>query len=211
MNLKDNITPVSTEPLDSYRSAASNLVAENTKMAKNTWWKSASPAPQKHAQALYTAQMTYSHIFRELVPGLHAQREGKRGIELHLDDIMSRCSLRDLYHLKEVYTRNMYCSITGVLLEIRDADIAANYLVSNPLKPSTEPTSINETADEYPSADTESSCSQLLRFSKFTPPRDSKSFYQRAMPRSHQVTHCSVSEHYIVYTVAREAKAIPEF
>ena len=72
----------------------------------------------------------------------------------------------------------MYCSVTGVLLEIRDPDIAANYLVSNPLLPSMEPTIINEPAEEDMSAKgEENTCSFVLRFSKFTPPNESKSFY----------------------------------
>ena len=64
------------------------------------------------------------------------RNDNKRSIELHLEDITSKCSLRDLYNLKEVYQRNMFCLITGVLLEIKDDDIASNYKISNPLKPS---------------------------------------------------------------------------
>ena len=75
-------------------------------------------------------------MFRELVQNPMARNENKRSIELHLEDITSKCSLRDLYKLKEVYQRNIFCSVTGVLLEIKDPDIAGNYKISSPLRPS---------------------------------------------------------------------------
>ena len=72
----------------------------------------------------------------------------------------------------------MFCSVTGVLLEIRDPDIAGNYLISNQLQPSMEPTSINEPTKE-PLSDEgdDSTCTFLLRFSQFSPPKELVSFY----------------------------------
>ena len=44
--------------------------------------------------------------------------------------------LLDIYSIKEVYSRNHLCSITGTLLEIKALDVAANFMVSNKLRPS---------------------------------------------------------------------------
>ena len=47
--------------------------------------------------------LSHTHVFKELVPGPQTRSENKRSIELHLEDITGKCSLRDLYNLKEVY------------------------------------------------------------------------------------------------------------
>lgn len=62
---------------------------------------------------------------------------------------MSECSLKDFYRIKEVFTRNLYCSVTGVLLELKDPDIISNYIVSKPLSPNlgTLPVSLNVFSD----------------------------------------------------------------
>ena len=54
---------------------------------------------------------------------------------MHLEDILCNCSLRDIYDIKDVYSRNNYCSITGTLLEVKPLDVAANFMVSNRLRP----------------------------------------------------------------------------
>jgi len=48
------------------------------------------------------------------------------------------------YKKKEVYQRNSYCSVTGVYLEVKDIDLASNFLITHKLRPTAEyPNSIN--------------------------------------------------------------------
>ena len=90
---------------------------------------------QRDQNALFMPNANQSNVFKELIPN-PTQREGvKRSIEMHLEDILCNCSLRDIYDIKDVYSRNNYCSITGALLEVKPLDVAANFMVSNRLRP----------------------------------------------------------------------------
>ena len=84
--------------------------------------------------------------------------------------------MRDFYRIKEVYTRNLFCSVTGVLLEIRDPELVSNYVVSKPLKPNKGPklVSLNVSDDEGEDAatDGEEKGAYLLRFTQCTTPND---------------------------------------
>lgn len=99
----------------------------------------------------------------------------------------------------------MFCSITGVLLEVKDLDLASNFIVSkalSPTSPSAEAQSIDQDNDEDFD---ERQCAYLLRFNKIDQNTGrSQIFYQRSMPRCHKVIHCSVSDSYIVYAIVQE-------
>ena len=131
-----------------------------------------------------------------------------------MEDISSVCTLRDFYRLKEVYQRNNFCKITGVHLEVKDIELAANFLVSNPLQaPSdsqaSKPQPINADDKDDGSQDVvseDNTCAYLLCFSAFT--GKSRNFYQRSFPRNHKIVHCSVSDAYIVYAVVQETPEI---
>lgn len=131
----------------------------------------------------------------------------KRSLEIHLEDILSTCSLRDFYRVKEVYQRNNYCNVTGVLLEVKDTELASNYLVSRKLRPtdggSPRPINADEAGDKGEDDEEfeDKQCNYVFRLSVFTPPAHSQSFYQRALPADNKVTHCSVSDAYAVYAV----------
>lgn len=94
--------------------------------------------------------------------------------------------------------------MTGVLLEMKDLDIASNFLVSRKLVPSTGEEATDVDADEDDQADDEfnqKQCTYLLKFVEQTAPGQSRDFYQRAFPAEHKVTHCSVSDSFVVYSV----------
>lgn len=87
--------------------------------------------------------------------------------------------------------------------------MASNFMMTNKLRPTAEsPIKINAdfgAEDKDVEDDFESlPCAYLLRFSMFEAPATNKNFYQRALPRSQKVTHCSVSDSYIVYSVVEE-------
>ena len=92
---------------------------------------------QKHMH-LFTSNMNQSNVFKELIPNPSSRENIKRSLEIHLEDISSTCTLRDFYRLKEVYQRNNFCKITGVHLEVKDLELAANFLVSNTLQAPTD-------------------------------------------------------------------------
>ena len=135
----------------------------------------------------------------------------KRSLEIHLQDIMSTCSLRDFYRVKDVFQRNSYCSVTGVLLELKSTEIQSSFMVSRKLRPSSESdglsTAINDDKDngqDKQEADEDfqdQPCTYLIKFSVFSPPHQSHSIYQRALPKDHKVTHCSVSDAYAIFAV----------
>ena len=131
---------------------------------------------------LFQTSLNHSNVFKELVPSPQ-QQNMQRSLEVHLDDITSTCQMRDFYRVKEVFQRNLYCSITGVLLEIKDQDIVSNFKVSRPLRPSdgdNKDVSDEDVADKP--------CAFLLRFSTYAPPSTVTSFYQRALPIEDKVT-----------------------
>ena len=57
-------------------------------------------------------------------------------LDMMLIEFLLSLLLLDIYSIKEVYSRNHLCSITGALLEIKALDVAANFMVSNKLRPS---------------------------------------------------------------------------
>ena len=124
---------------------------------------------------------------------------------------MSSCSLRDFYRVKEVFQRNNFCNVTGVLLEVKDTDLASNYLVSNKLRPTNggppQPINSDEAGDKGENDEEfeDKQCTYVLRLSAFTPPAHSHTFYQRALPADNKITHCSVSDSYVVYAVVQES------
>ncbi len=87
----------------------------------------------------------------------------------------------DFYTIKEVYQRNIYCNITGVLYQIKDTDIANNFIVSKPLVPSDSGQSFPIDTNDDKEGSSEKPVVYLLKFTVFTPPQDVKSFYQRAL------------------------------
>ena len=97
-------------------------------------------------------------------------------------------------------------------LEVKDLELAANFLVSNQLQSPAEshaskPQPINaefnqrELGEEDDNAE-EKKCAYLLCFSAFS--GKSRNFYQRSFPRNHKIAHCSVSDDYITYAVVQE-------
>ena len=78
-------------------------------------------------------------------------------------------------------------------------------------------TSINEVPDENIDAldaqeegyNDEKEIGMLLRFSKQNPiTRDVTHFYQRTLLIGHHVSHCSVSDEYIVYSIVEEEQSV---
>ena len=123
---------------------------------------------------------------------------------------MSTCSLKDFYKVLDVFQRNNFCNVTGMLLEVKDYDIASSFLLSHSLHPtnSSKGASNAINADDKDDGESEKEdeassklCRYIIKFSVFQPPHGSKSVYQRALPQDYKVTFCSVSDTYAVYNV----------
>ena len=71
-----------------------------------------------------------------------------------------------------MYTRNPQCIVTGTLLEMKDLDIASNFLVSQRLRPSSgaKAESINTEADPDDEEFDQKQCVYLLKFVEQTGP-----------------------------------------
>ena len=55
----------------------------------------------------------------------------------------------EFYRKKEVYQRNSYCNVTGVYLEVKDPDLASNFMLTRKLRPSGDkPIPINSGAGD---------------------------------------------------------------
>ena len=125
-------------------------------------------------------------MIRELVPNPVQAQGIKRSLEIHLQDIMSTCSLKDFYKVLDVFQRNNFCNVTGMLLEVKDYDIASSFLLSHSLHPtnSSKGASNAINADDKDDGESEKEdeassklCRYIIKFSVFQPPHGSKSVY----------------------------------
>ena len=150
-------------------------------------------------------------MIRELVPNPTQTQGVKRSLEIHLQDIVSTCSLRDFYRVKQVFQRNNFCQVTALFLEVKDVELASNFLVSRPLRPTkglavgiNEDGGVEQEAESGEEYD-ERQCAYLMKLSVFEPPSKAKTIYQRALAKNQKVTHCSVSDTYAVYALVQES------
>ena len=79
-------------------------------------------------------QTKESILLKEFMQNPMEDKYAKRSLDVHLEDISCSCSLRDFYTVREVFQRDKHCKVTGVLLEIKDPEIAANFLPSYKLE-----------------------------------------------------------------------------
>ena len=90
-----------------------------------------------------------------------------------------------------MYQRNQFCSVIGAYLEVKDIDVASNFIMTHKLRPAADgesPVRINanfgaedkDIEDDFDSLP----CATLLRFSSFKAPGTNNNFYQRALPKN---------------------------
>lgn len=116
-------------------------------------------------------------------------------------NLSARCT--GFYHVKKVFSRSTHCNILGVLADLKDPEIQELYRTSHRAAPKNTESSINEDFASYveelmPTPPP----TQLLWFSEHVEQdKMSKRFYSRPLPKNERITHCSVSDDYIVYSV----------